>query len=196
MGLDFVAIDFETANPNRASVIQIGIVRVLNGVPGKMHSRFVTPPPGHGHFDGFLMGIHGLRPAHIIGAPGWPEILDILDRFTLMDYSDGVQRRLPLVAHYASVERSVIEQASSAHGLIPPPFDYFCTVKLAKLAYPNEKTYSLGRLYESIGLPAFDHHDAGADAKASADLALTIFGTKGIDSLADFGGKWQLPPRR
>lgn len=181
MSLDFVAIDFETANQKRGSVCQIGIAKVLDGVTVKKSSVMISPPPGLERFDWRCTNVHGFTARDVVDAPTWPQILDRLLRFA---------GDLPLVAHSASVERSCIVQASEACDIVPPDFTYFCSLKLAKRAFPREVSHSLGKLSKSVGLPDFDHHDAGADAEASGVLVLDVARRRGADSLTEMGDGW------
>lgn len=178
MSLDFVAIDFETANPKRASVIQIGLAKVRDGQIIKKACTMVFPPRNFTAFAERNIAVHGLTPKDIHGAPYWPEILDRLVKFT---------GDLPLVAHNAPFERSVIVAASEAEGLEVPDFRYCCTQKLAQRLLPEAPSYKLDLLTGYLGLPAFGHHDAGDDAVACAELALAIARHAGI---TDFDDLW------
>lgn len=163
--MDFVALDFETANRNRASICQIGIARVLGGVITKHATLYVNPPPGHHGFEQRNINVHGIRAADIQGAPGWPEILERMVRFV---------GPLPIVAHSISVERGMIKAATEACGLSLPEFTYYCSLKLARRLAPEQPSHSLGKLSASLGLPGFNHHDAGEDAMASARLVVHL----------------------
>ena len=169
MSLNFVAIDFETANKKRGSVIQLGIARILNGAVTKTATAFITPPPGLDYFDPSNTAIHGIRPADLVGARAWPDVLESIVRFT---------GDLPLVGHNVSFERSCIVQASEAHGFTAPEFDYYCTLKLSRKVLPKEPSHRLGKLSASLGLPDFSHHDAGADAIACANLLFELAARK------------------
>ncbi|MEH0110753.1 3'-5' exonuclease [Tersicoccus sp. MR15.9] len=171
-GLDFVAIDFETANPKRASVCQIGVAKVLDGVITKTFTSYVTPPPGHREFGHRNVAIHGITARDLVGAPHFGDILDRLVRFT---------GDLPLVGHNVSVERSVIVQGSEALGLAAPDFAYLCTHTLAKHRLPGLASYRLNTLVDHLGLPDFGHHDAGEDAVACANLAIHLAHAGGYD---------------
>ncbi|KQO98220.1 exonuclease domain-containing protein [Leifsonia sp. Leaf264] len=188
MSLDFVAIDFETANQKRASVIQVGVAKYKGGVMVKSSSRFITPPSQYGRFDQRCIDVHGITPDMIVGALEWPAILE-----RLKIYTNGGQ--LPLVAHNASVERSCITQASEATKVVAPDFKYFCTLKMARKAFPAEPTHSLNKLTVSLGLPDFDHHDAGADAQASGDMLMHIARTAGATTFDQLAHGWMAPPK-
>lgn len=181
MSLDFVAIDFETANQQRGSVIQLGITRFLDGKKTKSATRFITPPPGLERMDPACTRVHGISASQLEGAASWPEILDGIIRFT---------GDLPLVGHNVSFERSCIVRASEAHDITPPDFNYFCTLKLSKKLFPNERSHSLLKLSSSLGLADFEHHDAGLDATACGDLLIELAARKGFDTFDFMPSGW------
>lgn len=188
MSLDFVAIDFETANAKRGSVIQIGLTRVRNGVIGKTACEPIMPPPGLGNFAHRNIAVHGLTSGYIRGAQPWPEILKRLVKFA---------GDLPLVAHNASVERSCIVQASEGFEVEYPDFTYLCTQAMAKKRVPDAPSFGLDPLAEHLSLPSFNHHDAGADALATAHLVLTVAEQHGATSVEDlWAGVGPLQPPR
>ena len=187
MSLDFIALDFETANQARGSVIQLGIARILDGKITKTASTFITPPPGLERFDWNCTRVHGIKPKDVVGAPDWPSILARITKFA---------GNLPLLGHNVSVERSCIVQASAAHGITPPAFDYFCTLKVARQHYNTEPSHSLGKLSASIGLPAFAHHEALADAVACANLVLRVAEERRVTTLGQLGVGWLDSRRR
>lgn len=180
-GLDFVAIDFETANPKRASVCQIGIAKIRSGIVTHQATMYVMPPEGHQHFAPRNISIHGITRRMIDGAPDWPEVLPRITKFA---------GSLPLVGHNVSVERSIIVQASEASGIEAPEFDYLCSQKLAQHRLPDADSYRLNNLVEALNLATFTHHDAGEDAVACANLVIHIARTEGITDLAEL---WPVP---
>lgn len=172
--LNFVAIDFETAGPKRASVCQIGLAKVRDGQITKTACVMVKPPRGFTDFHPRNIQVHGLTPKSVYGAPGWPSILDRLIAFT---------GDLPLIGHNVAFERSVIVQASDAEGLTAPEFRYLCSQKLAQTHLLGLANYKLNTVVEHMGMPAFAHHDAGADAETCAALVLKIAEHTGLDDL-------------
>jgi DNA polymerase III subunit epsilon len=170
-GLDFVAIDFELANAKHASICQIGLVKVRNGVLGKTHTHFVMPPPGHQNFGQRQIDVHGITRRMIDGADGWDLMLP-----RLADFAGD----LPLVAHNVTAERSMIRQTTEAAGLELPDFTYYCTQRAAQLHIPDQGPFRLNVLVERLGLPPLQHHDAGEDATAAAHLAVKLADITGI----------------
>lgn len=182
MSLNFLAIDFETANPKRASVCQIGLAKVRDGEVVKKVCLPVYPPRGFTNFHERNIAVHGLTPRYVYGAPGWPEILERLIRFA---------GDLPLVAHNAAFEKSVIVQASEAEGLTAPGFNYLCSAKMARHMLPELESYKLDVVTRHLGLPSFAHHDAGDDAVACANVVLALAAENGADDPAAL-----LPPEK
>jgi DNA polymerase III subunit epsilon len=173
VSLDFVAIDFETANSFLGSPCSVGLTRVRGGRVVEMASSLMRPPEGHGHFDHWNTRIHGITPDQVKDAPVfadlWPSVLDFI--------GDD-----PVVAHNASFDMGVIREACSASGLPWPQMRYACTLVLARMTY-DLLSYSLPFVVEAAGLSMNDHHEAGADALAAANIALDMAARGGAESL-------------
>lgn len=171
--LSFTAIDFETANPNRASVCAVGMVRVRNGRLVAEFSTLVQPPPGADGFSEHNTRIHGITAADVVGAPEWGDLASKLAEFI----GDDV-----LVAHNASFDRSVFERAFDSYDLDWPTNSWVCTMNLARktLVLPN---YGLPWVTDHLELSKFDHHDAVADARAAAEVLLALAGREELTDL-------------
>lgn len=184
--MNFTAIDFETANEKRGSIIQVGLSRVEDGQVVETAVEPISLPASLYRFSPRCVAIHGLTSSYIAGARGWPEILEFI--------LDFAAKPTHLVAHNASVERACIEQASEAWGIAAPPIQWLDTMALAKTHVPQISPgyaagYGLEPLAGHFGLPSFAHHDAGADAEATALLALSIRERLGLDQ-ADVHQLW------
>ena len=81
MALDFVGIDFETANFSRASACSVGVVRVEGGKLRDSTEWFIDPPGGAYFTNTF---IHGVVEADVFGAPSWDDTLDPLSPAQLL----------------------------------------------------------------------------------------------------------------
>lgn len=170
-GLNFTAIDFETANEKRGSVIQVGVARVEDGQVIDTAVRAIKPHASLYRFAPRNLAVHGLDAAYVRRAPDWPEVHDWILNFA--------GNPTHLVAHNASVERSCIDQACTVWGLPASPMKYLDTMALAKAEVPAiDPAYAGGfglePLARHFGIPDFGHHDAGEDALATARLALRI----------------------
>lgn len=186
MALDFVAIDFETANSFRGSACAVGLVRVSNGEVVDRQMRLIKPVPRDWNpkqqplrslFDRYNVMIHGIAPEDVMDAPpwhqAWPDILK---------YTGG----LPLVAHNASFDMGVIRDALAADGDDWPTLDYLCTVVLSRVTY-DLPSHSLPFAAQAAGV-AFDeerYHQADYDAELSARILLDVARRHGASTIAD-----------
>jgi DNA polymerase-3 subunit epsilon len=173
--LSFVTIDFETANTDKASIIQVGVSKVIAGEIITTHTRPVMPHMLHRRFAPANTRIHGLRPHYIDGALPWPERLEKIVRF-----ADG----LPLIAHNSSVERGCITRASESHDIVAPDIVLLCSLKLARRHLPDFQKHGLAYLAEAFEFTDFSHHDAGEDARITARAVLEIARRTGLTSTA------------
>lgn len=170
--LDFTAIDFETANARRGSACEVGLVIVKNGRITDRMSYLIRPEPLQ--FDPRNIAIHGIYPQDVRDAPTfselWPELWSTISG--------------PLIAHNAAFDMSVLRYSLDDFGVRYPDTDYFCTVVLARLAWPDYPNYRLNHVARELGV-SFQHHDAEEDAFACARIALAACETLGAASLYD-----------
>ncbi|MGO3884794.1 MAG: exonuclease domain-containing protein [Mycetocola sp.] len=165
-GLDFTAIDFETANSSSASVCAVGAVRVRNGVIVEEFTTLVTPPERFSTFSPGNIRIHGITAEKIASAqaPTWntvyPKLLDFIGTDTI-------------VGHNVQFDISVLINATGEFDLPWPEFNSVCTLALSRAAL-QLPSYSLPWVVDHLGIPIFNHHDAVSDARASAQILIAI----------------------
>lgn len=163
MALNFVALDFETANSFRGSPCSVGLVSVVDGKVDQTWASYIRPPQGINSFDAFNISIHGITPAHVRDAPDWQEVLkQILARV------DG----RPLVAHNAAFDMGVLRDACEATRIAWPELSYACSLVVSRQTWKGLESYSLPWVAAKIGLPVERHHEAEADAYAAARFML------------------------
>jgi DNA polymerase III subunit epsilon len=154
----FVALDFETANRYPDSACSIGLVRVEQGqVVDKAH-YLIRPPRRQFEFT----HIHGITWPQVANQPNfaerWPQIAAILAG---ADF---------LAAHNAAFDRGVLQACCQAYDILPPLFEFVCTVQLARKTW-NIRPTKLPNVCEYLGIP-LNHHDALSDAEACARIAI------------------------
>lgn len=163
--LDFTAVDFETANGQRGSVCGAGIVQVRGGRIARVEHTLVQPPRGLNHFSPRNIAVHGITFKAVRHAPAWPDVWA-----TLADIAgDDV-----IVAHNAPFDMSVINAANTACGIDTPPLVPLCTVRLSRLLLPDLPNHQLPTVAAHLGINDFDHHDAGDDALACAQVTIAL----------------------
>ena len=123
--MDFIAIDFETANSSRSSACALGLVEVKDGRITTEHSWLIDPQQ---RFDGMNISIHGITPSMVIGQPTfqdlWPTVEPLLHGQIV-------------VAHNASFDMSVLRYCLDGISLSYPQFQYLCTYLLGKKMLPD-----------------------------------------------------------
>ncbi|MDF2051043.1 exonuclease domain-containing protein [Arthrobacter sp. Cr_A7] len=175
MGLDFTAIDFETANGFRGSPCSVGLTKVRGGRIVEEASWLMRPPRNHDHFDYHNVRIHGISAADVAGQPRFGELFAEIGAFI----GDDV-----LAAHNAAFDLGVIRSALEVSGLPGPAYDYVCTVMLSRRCY-SLVSNSLPFAAEEAGVPLVKHHDAAEDARACAGILIDIARRNGANSLAE-----------
>jgi DNA polymerase-3 subunit epsilon len=175
VGLDFTAIDFETANGFRGSPCSVGLTKVRGGRIVEEASWLMRPPRNHDHFDYHNVRIHGISAADVAGQPRFGELFAEIGAFI----GDDV-----LAAHNAAFDLGVIRSALEVSGLPGPAYDYVCTVMLSRRCY-SLVSNSLPFAAEEAGVPLVKHHDAAEDARACAGILIDIARRNGANSLAE-----------
>ncbi|MBC5623942.1 PolC-type DNA polymerase III [Clostridium sp. NSJ-49] len=157
----YVVFDLETTgfSPKNDSIIEIGAVKIKNGVIIDNFSEFVNPRRAIPYKITELTGITEdmVRDAQ--------SIHDVLPRF--IDFiGDSV-----VVAHNASFDCSFIAKNCNDMGLEFSP-TVVDTVQVCRFLYPELKSVKLNIVAKYLGVKLESHHRAVDDAKATADILL------------------------
>lgn len=160
--MNFVAIDFESANEKRNSPCSIGIVVVKNGeVTERIHHLI---KPKEMRFMPINIGIHGIRPSMVKDESEFNEVWD-----KIKHHFDGNL----VIAHNAAFDISVLRNTLELYNIEAPSFDYMCTMKLSRNFYKQLDNAKLNTVNNFLGYE-FNHHDALADALACSNILLKI----------------------
>lgn len=160
--MDFVAIDFETANPERSSACSVGLAYVENSKIVSVEYHLIKPTPFE--FSPFNVSIHGITEADVKNAPDFLELSRQL--------YPGMKGR-PLVAHNAAFDMGVIRRALAAYSEPCGALSYLCTYKLSQSLLPDVKEHNLKYLCKYFEIE-LRHHYAKSDAVACAELLLKL----------------------
>ncbi|MDE0002784.1 MAG: exonuclease domain-containing protein [Rhodospirillaceae bacterium] len=165
--LTFNAIDVETANVDRATICQIGIVHVRDGEIVNEWQTLVDPEDW---FDPRNVSIHGIDEADVRGAPTLPEV-----RAELRDRLRG-----SLVASHTAFDRVAFERAMKRYELEQLQVSWIDSAVIARRTWPERygrSGYGLKNVASDLGIE-FRHHDALEDARAAAQIVLRAWGEK------------------
>ncbi|MEG1452957.1 exonuclease domain-containing protein [Brevundimonas sp.] len=176
-----VAIDFETANEQRASACSIGLAWIEDGRVTDRETHLIRPPEMR--FAPVNIRIHGITPDMVEDAPEFPDVLA-----SLRERIDGCDM---VLAHNAGFDMSVVRASCDAYTLSYPEFDYLCTVKVAQKVWRDLGTARLNALGDHLGI-AFKHHDAGEDAFVCAQIALEAMRLSQVATLHDLAKATQV----
>lgn len=161
-GAHFLAIDFETATAERASVCEVGICVVRGGQVVETRSWLVRPEDNRYHWCN--VRIHGIRPEDTEDAPDFFQVWEEIERLYLDEFDT-------LVAHNVPFDRSCLQYAAERYRIHLPPLKWVCSLKTARKLYDFGK-YSLDYLCDRLDIPSGVHHRAGDDAEMCARLYL------------------------
>lgn len=157
----FIALDVETANGSSASICQIGLACVDQDDHIQTYATYVNPETHFAPFNTQLHGIDAIRVAH---APTFPQAMAML--LPLLEINHLVQ--------HSNFDRRAIQAACQTYRLPELDLSWSDSVKIARQAWPEFKGnggHGLGHLKTALNLE-FQHHDAGEDARAAAQVVL------------------------
>lgn len=175
MSLDFVAIDFETANGSPASPCAVGLVRVRDGKIVDGFESIFRPPPLHNWFSAGNIAVHGITPSMIVAAPEYSEVLQQMLEFVAEDV---------LIAHNAPFDMGVLRASALAVGGSLPVVRYSCSLQIARKTY-NLDSYRLNQVAYAIGHEEFNHHNALADSDACSRIVIHAADRHGAQNLEE-----------
>jgi len=173
--MDFVSLDFETANTDLNSACEIGLTLVESGKIIESVSWLIQPPSLN--FNPVNVRIHRIKEEDVLDKPKfdelWPEIKNLIN-----------DRKL--VAHNASYDMAVFRALLRHYNISIPDWQYLCTMKIAKRIWNDLENYKLKTLCQLNNIELFDHHRAGHDALVTAKLALKQFEILDLADINDF----------
>lgn len=179
------ALDLETTglDPERARMLAVGMVAVVDGVVRLEESLAARIHPGSGarpreDDPATQLAVHGIEAHHL-------RPCDVADAPSLSDVLPGVLARLAvadgLLVHHAPLDVRVLRRACAETGTAPPEVRVVDTLALVRRA--NRRRAAIGAAAlptdlagarAALGLPPHRVHDALADAVATAELALVL----------------------
>jgi DNA polymerase-3 subunit epsilon len=182
--MNFVAIDFETANASRASACAIGLTVVENGAIAKSFQRLIRPSElfnewGESCFDPFNVMIHGITEEDVKNEPEFNELWPSIAHY----FSEQM-----IVAHHASFDISVLKYVCDEYEMPYPEFHYSCTRIISKRMWSDLVSHSLDVVADYLGIK-FTHHKAEDDALACSQIAIRACQEVGVASLPELAEK-------
>jgi DNA polymerase-3 subunit epsilon len=165
----FVAIDFETANADLASICQVGVVTFARGAVLEAWGTLVNPED---YFDWINVDIHGIDEHMVKDAPTFPRIIDAL----------ATRTRDEVVVSHTSFDRAALSQALEKYGLNPISCTWLDSASVVRRTWNefSRNGYGLGNVCSALGIE-FRAHDAVEDARAAGEVLLQAIRQTGLD---------------
>lgn len=168
--ISFNAVDVETANSDPASICEIGVVEVLNGVVRGQWSTLINPDVP---FSADNTSIHGRGEEAVRGSPTFAESYPELSRRL-----EGT-----IIVSHTDFDRLALEAAAQRHGLPTIRARWLDSATVARRAWPHRygvRGWSLPAIAGRLGIQ-FRHHVAVEDARAAAEIVMRACEQKKLD---------------
>jgi len=173
----YIAFDVETPNGANDRMSAIGISLICDG---RITDRFYTLIDPETYFSPFNSELTGIYPEDVKGAPTFPEVWQMIENAM----SRGV-----LVAHNAPFDMGVLAKCLRDYGIKwKSTVPYLCTCTLSRRAYKSLPNHKLNTLCDELMI-SLNHHDAGSDARACAEILLWL---KAKGSLKTFARQYDM----
>lgn len=172
--MEFLALDFETANADLASICQVGAVLFSGSEVADTLSALVDPED---YFAEENVAIHGITQAMVYGAPTFPREFEAL----------GPLAHGRIVVSHTWFDRVALERASERYGLPELTCRWLDSARVVRRAWPERfarRGYGLASVAEWCGV-GFEHHQADEDARAAGLVLIRAIEHTGI-SLKDW----------
>lgn len=153
--LNFTAFDTETATNDPASICQIGLVVVQNGLIIIEQSHLIQPPGNE--YDARHSCIHRIDALRTKDKPTFPSVWENIRTYFVNKL---------LIAHNSSFDLNILNSALDFYKIRRQAFSCDCTFKISGL--------NLKALSESLKIDMTQHHDALSDAKTCAQAYLKL----------------------
>lgn len=159
--MDFVAIDFETANYSRESACSVGLVKFSGGEKVDEFYSLVRPPRLYVRPD--FTDIHHLTADDLRDAPKFFEV-----------WQNGAKDfigSLPLVAHNAGFDMGVLKATLSHYEIDVPQYRYFDSLEVSRKVWRHLEHHALTALGKYFAIE-YDAHNALSDAETCAKIIM------------------------
>lgn len=159
--MNFVAMDFETAGPERHSAVSLALVVVRNNqVVDEFYSLIKPETPFHWR----NIQIHGIHEKDVVDAPKFPEIWQTIQQFYDQDKL--------VIAHNAPFDNGVLKSTLEYYGIPAPHYLSLDTARTSRKLFPEFPNHKLNTVAAELGINLEHHHNALDDSLAAANILI------------------------
>ncbi len=166
--MNFIAIDFETANFDKNSACSVGLIRYENGQVVDELYTLIKPPTDY--FVPRFIDIHGITPKMTKNEPCFDKIW-IEKIVPFLNNEPKKDEVSPFVAHNAGFDMGVLKGCLNHFELSVPKRKSICTVQVARRVWKHLPKHNLPYLAEYFNI-VYEAHNALADAHTCAKILM------------------------
>lgn len=175
----FVALDFETANADIATICQIGVVTFEDGSIVESWQALVNPED---YFDPSNVFIHGITMDMVRDAPTFPQVFgELCTRLTHQ-----------IVFSHTTFDQAALRQVIRKYCLSEIPCTWFDSAQVVRRVWPefSRRGFGLKHTARRLGID-FIHHDAEEDARTAGYIVVHAMAemSAGLNELMEFVNK-------
>jgi len=156
--MDYITIDFETANHSLTSACSIGIVGVKNNIIVLEEYYLINP---NEEFNDYNVSIHKITAEDVKDADTFDVIWDKIKKY----FQNTI-----IFAHNASFDLCVLKAIIEKYNLDAPNLKFGCTFKISTKLWKEElRNHKLNTLADYLEVEHL-HHNALSDAKVCVEI--------------------------
>ncbi len=160
--MNFIAMDFETANQSPESACSLALVMVRHD---QIIDRFYTVINPQMPFDSQQIKVHQITADDVKNAPTmaevWPQIKKL--------YQPG----LLVAAHNARFDCRVLARSLARYQIEAPHYLAIDTLATSRKFEPQLPNYRLETVSSALNVELWHHHNALSDSEACAQILIT-----------------------
>lgn len=177
--LDYIAIDFETANYYKNSACSVGLVRLIDGKETDSVYSLIHPAKMY-FIPEWTETIHHISYDDVRDKPYFPEVWDTI----VMPFINKTPD-IPLVAHNGNMfDMPVIKNCCEYFGMEVPKLEYFDSLIVAKKTWPDLESHRLTALGEYFKIE-YLAHDALEDSRTCGQIIKFAADKWGVNSIEE-----------
>lgn len=156
---EFIVLDTETTGIAVGSrLVEVAALHVKNGVVVRQFQSLVNPEM---HIPSIVQGVHGISDAMVASAPRAAPVLVSFAKFVAGH---------TLIAHNASFDFRILCGEYGRVKVATPGCGMYCSLKLARVVFPEAPNHRLGTLASFLKLPHPPTHRALADCFTTMEM--------------------------
>ncbi|MGY3765784.1 3'-5' exonuclease [Vagococcus vulneris] len=170
--MNFIAMDFETANHEVHSACSLALVMVKNSrIVGEYYTLLKPETPFHWR----NIQVHGIHESDVADAPTFRDIWPDIQNYFVPGHL--------VVAHNAAFDNRILNGCLAHYNLPQAHFLSLCTVRTSRKLYKQLPNHKLNTVSDYLAISLEHHHHALDDSLACAEILLAQERDYGVEPL-------------